>query len=203
MIGLKRWFWLRPKGAIFRQCLQFEVTACTGYLNHKLIDRVDAKAEYRLYTKQIQALKQEEDQSSLIVREWGRRLGRLIVGTGWLGGRASPPLLVAVPDHAGSPESKGIRLVIEEVGRQLGVEVDNHVLCRSKPMKKSIARNRFCIVPHLESLRLDDSKVKGRHIILVDDVLVSGTTLKAVAQLMHQAEAASVVAAVLAISCSE
>lgn len=107
------------------------------------------------------------------------------------------PVLVPVPLHRGRLWSRGFNqagLVARELGRLWQVPVDHHLLKRTRrtapmkgmspPERQRTVAGAFAVPP--------GASVKGRDIVLVDDVFTTGSTAEACAKVLRRAGAARI-----------
>jgi ComF family protein len=112
-------------------------------------------------------------------------------------GTADQPLLVPVPLHRSRLWHRGFNqsaLVARELSRQLGIAADPIVLRRTRrtpPLKGMSPLQRRKTVSGAFRVA-DKQSVAGRTIILVDDVLTTGSTAEACARALKRAGAARV-----------
>ena len=106
-------------------------------------------------------------------------------------------LLVPVPLHPRRTWSRGFNqaaLVAQEMAKRLGMKAEPRVLRRTRatpPLKgmSLAARKRTVAGSFQVAVGVD---LRGRTIVLVDDVLTTGSTSEACAKALHKAGAASV-----------
>lgn len=103
-------------------------------------------------------------------------------------------LVAPVPLHRSRLWSRGFNqagLVARELGRTWALPVDQRLLVRTRrtpPMKGMSASERKRTVAGAFRLR-EGAAVKGRDIILIDDVFTTGSTAEACAKVLHKAGA--------------
>ena len=125
-------------------------------------------------------------------------LGDLLaeIGRGSLGGEA-PDLLVAVPLHRRREEERGFNqslLLARRLGRAWGLPARGDVLARTIPTPPQAelgAEARRANVRGAFVLRHPEL-VAGRHIVVVDDVFTTGSTVTACARCLKQGRARAV-----------
>jgi ComF family protein len=108
-------------------------------------------------------------------------------------------LLIPVPLHRWRLWSRGFNqaaLVADALTRLTGMPHDHHLLIRSKAtvaLRGKGRRERERIVSGAFALAPDaKARVKGRHLVLIDDVHASGATLRAAAKALKRSGASRV-----------
>lgn len=111
--------------------------------------------------------------------------------------KADDPLLVPVPLHRSRLWTRGFNqsaLVARELSRRLSIAADPFALVRLRrtpPLKGMTASQRRKTVTGAFRVR-DQAAIAGKTIILVDDVLTTGSTAEACAKTLKKAGAARV-----------
>ena len=167
----------------------------TGYLNS--IQRCSGDVSEALLqdTHAILALKTETRYQADVVIEWAHRLLPLVRPL-----LKDNSVIVCVPPSSTRGHLAGIQLVALAVAVCLEVEFAFDGLQRVNPVPISVERDRRDRSTHRASIAVDPG-IAGKHVILLDDVLVSGTTLGVCAELLVGVGAASVAGVTLAHSC--
>lgn len=106
-------------------------------------------------------------------------------------------LVVPVPLHRWRLWFRGFNqsgLVAKELGRRWSLTANNHLLCRVKPTRplkgmSHTQRRRAVAGAFMVS---DAEAVKGRTVVLIDDVLTSGSTSEACARALRRAGASRI-----------
>jgi ComF family protein len=136
------------------------------------------------------AIRLKYDRKVAIARTMARYMAPLV-------GTADQPLLVPVPLHRSRLWHRGFNqsaLVARELSRRLGIAADPIVLRRTRrtpPLKGMSPLQRRKTVSGAFRVA-DKQSVAGRTIILVDDVLTTGSTAEACARALKRAGAARV-----------
>ncbi|HOA96430.1 MAG TPA: ComF family protein [Acetivibrio saccincola] len=112
-------------------------------------------------------------------------------------------MILSVPLHRNKEQKRGYNqayLIAKELGKLLETEEQSHVLKRirntesqsllPKYKRKSNVKGAFLVV--------HPSKIKGKSILLVDDVMTTGSTLNECSRVLKEAGAEKVFVAVLA-----
>lgn len=129
-----------------------------------------------------------------------RPLGALLAETVRAGGGRRPDLVVPVPLHRSRLRERGYNQSLQLgrlVAAQLAVPVDPLLLRRVKataPQQGLDATGRNC---NLRGAFTVTARLPGRHVLLVDDVMTTGTTARECAGVLRLAGAAAVEVAVL------
>lgn len=116
-------------------------------------------------------------------------------------GAAIPGLIVPVPLHSERLRERGYNQALQvarQLGRQLGVPVDPVALCRTRP---TIAQQGLDARHRRENLRgvfAAATPLDNRRVMLVDDVMTTGTTARECSRALLAAGAVCVEVAVVA-----
>lgn len=110
---------------------------------------------------------------------------------------AGRPLLVPVPLHWTRLVRRGANqaaLLTKAIGRLSGAEVALFALSRVKPTPSSRGLGRQARARNVRGVFrvVDKAAVRGRRIIIIDDVLTTGATVEACARVLRRAGAAEV-----------
>lgn len=95
--------------------------------------------------------------------------------------------------------SQPVVAIAEELGRRLGVPVVTDALAKVKgtPQMKDVASAQERATMLAEAIQIGGGSVLGRRILLLDDLIEHGSTLKRVATLLNEAGAREIRALVL------
>lgn len=113
-------------------------------------------------------------------------------------------MIVPIPLHASKMRKRGYNQatkIAEGIQKVTGWEIEEQVLFRKRNLfvqARSKRVKRFENVKQVYAIR-NTEKIKGKHILLVDDVLTTGATLEACGILLKNAGAAKVSVALLAM----
>jgi ComF family protein len=121
------------------------------------------------------------------------------------GSADSTPLLVPVPLHRSRRHSRGFNqaeLIARSAARHLSIQVEiaPGVLVRQRETVSQVGLSREERIANVrDAFRVrDPGRVKGRTVIVVDDVMTTGTTLSECARVLKRAGAEQVWAATVA-----
>ena len=113
-------------------------------------------------------------------------------------------MIIPIPLHKSKLRKRGYNQatkIAEGIQKVIGLEIEENVLFRKRNLfvqAQSKRVKRFENVKLVYAIRNTD-KIKGKHILLVDDVLTTGATLEACGMLLKDAGAAKVSVALLAM----
>jgi len=167
-----------------------EMTTCAICLARpQRIARTRAAVAYDELSRGL-AIRLKYGRKVAIARTMARYMAPLVGGS-------SNPVLVAVPLHRTRLWRRGFNqsaLVAREISRKLGIAADPFLIRRVKrtpPLKGMSPLQRRKAVAAAFKVP-DRSMVEGRTIILVDDVLTTGSTAEACARTLKRAGAARI-----------
>lgn len=167
-----------------------EATSCGACLaKPPRIARTRAAVAYDELSRGL-AIRLKYGRKVAIARTMARYMAPLVA-------RGDDPVLVSVPLHRTRLWQRGFNqsaLVAREISRRLGIAADPFLIRRIKrtpPLKGMSALQRRKAVAGAFNVP-DRSAVEGRTIILVDDVLTTGSTAEACARTLKRAGAARV-----------
>lgn len=140
------------------------------------------------------------------IKEIGRELGRIyalsIKGSGFFN---DIDLIIPVPLHPLKMRSRGFNqshLIAEGISEVTGIKVDATSLSRislTGTQTKKSRYDRWINVEGIFSINNHD-KLKGRHVLIVDDVITTGSTIESCADEILKVEGAKVSVLALAFS---
>lgn len=129
-------------------------------------------------------------------------LGRLLTEAAARGGGGvCPDLLVPVPLHIGRLRRRGYNQALQlarQLGRQFDIPVDPFLLRRQRATASQQGLDADARSRNLVGAFTVSRPVTGEHILLIDDVMTTGTTIRECAAALKAAGAAVVDVAVLA-----
>ncbi|GAB4150257.1 MAG: hypothetical protein Kow00107_00710 [Planctomycetota bacterium] len=131
------------------------------------------------------------------------KLSELLADVLWEDGRiGSDWIVVAVPLSVGSFRRRGFNqseLIARMLAKSLGLFYVEGALVKTRETREQAMLSRLYRLANLEgAFQAKDRLVKGRKVLLVDDITTTGATLEACAEALRNAGAAKVAAAVIA-----
>ena len=108
-------------------------------------------------------------------------------------------MICAVPSATANKQTH-LHALAKEASADIGMDDGSHLVTRQLTIPDSNERQRSDKRWHLNSIHVGP-EVAGRKIILIDDVVTTGTTLSAIGQLLMDAGVATVEAITLAETC--
>ena len=172
------------------------VRGVTSYLNRVQRGLPDAHPALISDSQAILAMMHEMDYSADAVTRWVSRLTEVIAPL-----VTDNTILVCVPPSTPRLYLSGVRLVTLATAIALDIDFVDDGLIRTAPIGISTSRDRRDRALHQQSLAVSPA-VAYRHVILVDDVLVSGTTMRAATELLLHGGAYQVDPVSLAQACT-
>lgn len=112
-------------------------------------------------------------------------------------------IIISVPLHPVRERTRGYNqshLISRALSRELSIKDESRLLSRVKNTDSQSLLQRYDrLINVKDAFKVNDtSKIEGRAILLIDDVLTTGTTLNECSKVLKQAGAKKIVAAVIA-----
>jgi ComF family protein len=166
--------------------------------------RLEKAAAFSYYTRDSRIRRAIHHLKYKGAREAGKELGRIyglsLKSSGFLDGI---DFIIPVPLHPAKKRSRGFNqsdLISEGIAMQGLIPVETGVLLRNTKTSTQTKKSRYDRWSNVEGIFevTDEEKLKDRHILLVDDVITTGSTLEACANEILKIEGARVSVAALA-----
>jgi ComF family protein len=140
------------------------------------------------------------------IKEIGSELGRIYAGTLKSSGFLEDiDLIIPVPLHPSKKRQRGFNqsdIISQGISEVSGIPVDTRMLVRRTVSKTQTRKSRYDRWTNVHDIFrvMDENRLKGLHILLVDDVITTGSTIEACASELLKAENTKVSVAALAFS---
>jgi ComF family protein len=140
------------------------------------------------------------------IKEIGTELGRIYAGTLKSSGFLEDiDLIIPVPLHPSKKRQRGFNqsdIISQGISDVSGIPVDTKMLVRRTVSKTQTRKSRYDRWTNVHDIFrvMDENRLKGLHILLVDDVITTGSTIEACASELLKAENTKVSVAALAFS---
>lgn len=134
--------------------------------------------------------------------ELGRIYGQSLVKSGFLDGI---DLIVPVPLHPSKKRIRGFNqaeIISEGISDASGIPVDSGTLKRSGLSETQTKRSRYERWINVDGIfkNADSDAIAGKHILLIDDVITTGSTIESCVNELLKSEGARVSVAALAVA---
>jgi len=140
------------------------------------------------------------------VKEIGPELGRIYASTLKSSGFLDDiDIIIPIPLHPSKKRQRGFNqsdLISQGISDVSGIRVDTKLLVRKTVTKTQTRKSRFDRWTNVQDIFrvTDEKRLKDLHILLVDDVITTGSTIEACANEILKAENTKVTVAALAFS---
>lgn len=117
----------------------------------------------------------------------------------------SVQVVIPVPIHAKKLKERGFNQVApfaKEIARKLNIRYSDDILVKTTSTTSQVFKKRFARWQDSDSVfSLQNShEIEGKHILLVDDIVTTGATIEACAQVLQQADKVKISVATMAIA---
>lgn len=167
---------------------------------------IEKAAAFSYYTKDSRIRKIIHQLKYKGVREVGHELGRIyaryLKSFGFFEGI---DIIIPVPLHPSKQRKRGFNqseVISAGISEVSGLPVDTTSLVRRSVSATQTKKSRYDRWTNVEGIFLvtDSEKLKGNHILLIDDVITTGSTIEACTQEILKTEGTKVSVAALAFS---
>lgn len=134
----------------------------------------------------------------------GRQLGRRIKNTDW---GKTIDVIIPVPLHPAKQAKRGYNqslLIAEGISEMLGVPANDQLLLRTRDTKTQTNKTRTERIDNMANAFCLNNieQLKGKHVLLCDDVLTTGATLESCALALMKEESIKISIATIGIAVS-
>ena len=134
--------------------------------------------------------------------ELGKMYGLVLMNSGFT---KDIDLIIPVPLHPSKERLRGFNqsyLISLGISKVTGINVDSTSLCRVSSTSTQTKKSRYERWKNVEGTFMvqDSSSVTGKHILLVDDVITTGSTMESCVNELLKSEGVRVSVAALAVS---
>ena len=134
----------------------------------------------------------------------GRKFGASLKASGWAEGM---DMILPVPLHKAKEANRGYnqsRLIAMGMSDYLGIPVCDDILYRVRDTASQTNKTRSERITNMKEAFMvsDRDRIKGKHILLCDDVLTTGATLEACALALMAEESTKISVATIGIAVS-
>ncbi|MCX6259984.1 MAG: ComF family protein [Bacteroidia bacterium] len=167
---------------------------------------IEKAATFSFYTRDSRIRRLIHQLKYKGVNEIGSELGRIyasaLKSSGFLD---DIDMIIPVPLHPSKKRQRGFNqsdLISQGISEVSGIPVDTKLLVRKTVTKTQTRKSRYDRWKNVQDIFrvTDEDKLKGLHILLVDDVITTGSTLEACANEILKTENTKVSVAALAFS---
>jgi ComF family protein len=167
---------------------------------------IEKAAAFSFYTKDSRIRKLIHQLKYKGIRELGSELGRIygnsLKSSGFL---EEIDLIIPVPLHPSKKRQRGFNqsdLISRGISETTGIPMDSDLLVRKTVSKTQTRKSRYDRWTNVQDIFrvTDQDRLKDLHILLVDDVITTGSTIEACANEILKAENVKVSVVALAFS---
>jgi ComF family protein len=168
--------------------------------------RIEKAAAFSYYTRDSRIRKIIHQLKYKGIKEVGSELGRIyarsLKSSGYLDGI---DLIIPVPLHPSKQRKRGFNqseVISAGISEVSGIQVDTSSLIRKNVSATQTKKSRYDRWTNVEGIFMvtDGEKLKGKHVLLIDDVITTGSTIEASANEILKTEDARVSVAAIAFS---
>jgi ComF family protein len=167
---------------------------------------IEKAAAFSFYTRDSRIRKLIHQLKYKGIREVGTELGRIygrtLLSSGFLEGI---DIIVPVPLHPSKQRQRGFNqseMISDGISEVSGIPGNTGILLRKTSSKTQTKKSRYERWTNVEDIFMtpDPDSLKGTHILLVDDVITTGSTIEACASELLKTEGVKVSVVALAFS---